>query len=422
MTKFPYQAAIRRGWNKAVAPSSSITDPISRHRAQFLNLMLVSFMFVAPFILVIQILISPTVNLATDTSPKAVTMGLAIVFIVYIINHTPYYRIANYIAISVGLVAVVVSAMASSPPHIEILYLVALPLAGILLLSATENSIVCLLTIVCLVVFIKLMSDISNDIFKDMITFTIIVEAMILFASYQRNKLEVDRQRQVIENEKVRILSRFINDISHELRTPLSIIGTGVYLLDKSSDPEARHQRVDLIQNQIEYITVLVEDMLTMTRLDSRLLPVSNRLAIGDLVRETTTRLTEKATAKGLTVELNVQPELPPIQGDMKECQLAFTHLLKNAILYTPQGGIKVRAFMRQTSIVIEIEDTGIGISESDRSRIFERFYRVEQARTTRGTGLGLAVTKKIIEDHHGSIEVESVLGQGSLFRVILKP
>jgi len=127
-----------------------------------------------------------------------------------------------------------------------------------------------------------------------------------------------------------------------------------------------------------------------------------------------------EASAKGLSIELNLQPDLPKIQGDIAELQLALSHLLKNAISFTSQGRISVRAFSQQNTIIVEIKDTGIGIPEDDWERIFERFYRVDQARSTPGAGLGLAITRKIIKDHDGKIEVESVLGQGSLFRITL--
>jgi signal transduction histidine kinase len=295
-----------------------------------------------------------------------------------------------------------------------------LPLVGIMLLSMREIIIVCVITIFSLFLFVRLMGDVPDETFKDLTTFAIIMEAFIIFASHQRNQLEAERQAQTIENAKVRILAQFIQDVSHEFMTPLAIISTGLYLITRTSDAQVRQQRAVTVQAQITYITTLLEDMLTMTRLDTRTAPSIDWLSVNDIIREIVNLIEPEAVNKGLAVDLNLQSEVPAIRGDSAELQLALAHLLRNAVAYTREGRISVSTSARQSAIVIDIRDTGVGIAPEDQEHIFERFYRVDQARTTRGAGLGLAICKKIVEDHHGTIEVESEVGQGSIFRISL--
>jgi len=420
MANFPRLAYFSRIWERMVAPPVSVKEPLLRHRIRFLNSLLVIFVPLAIFAYFLQFFIGPPINIAEDTTTKSVTMGLGILLILYRVNHTRYYTIASYLAIGIGFVAIIVNAIASNPPHDEIVYLLMLPLVGILLLSMREIIIVCVLITVSIFVFARFMGDVPDDLFSDLVIFSIIMQVFIIFASHQRNLLEKDRQQQVLENEKVRILAKFFQDVSHEFRTPLSIINTGVYLIGKTPDADARQQRITGIQQQTAHITKLLDDMLTMTRLDSRILSRDNAFDIGEVVSNVVTAATTEADAKGLTLEVDLHPDVGMVQGDSEELEIALAHLLKNAVEYTSEGSVKIRALMQQTSVIIEIEDTGIGISEANMARIFERFYRVDQARSTSGTGLGLSIAQKIISDHQGRIEVETTLGQGSLFRVTL--
>ena len=129
--------------------------------------------------------------------------------------------------------------------------------------------------------------------------------------------------------------------------------------------------------------------------------------------------LEKPAKDKSLSIKLYITPGLPKVLGDHKRLLQVFINLLDNAIKYTPEGGsITVSATSKEKIVQIDISDTGIGISEKDLPRIFERFYRVDKARSRElgGTGLGLSIVKHIIQAHNGQVWVQSTLGQGSTF------
>jgi two-component system phosphate regulon sensor histidine kinase PhoR len=123
------------------------------------------------------------------------------------------------------------------------------------------------------------------------------------------------------------------------------------------------------------------------------------------------------------SLETGVRAPLPPVLGDPDYLERALANLVDNAVKYTPEGGtLRLSAFARGDSVVLEVADTGIGIPETDLPRIFERFYRVDKSRSREmgGTGLGLAIVKHVVQAHGGSVEVTSRVGQGSTFRIVL--
>jgi signal transduction histidine kinase len=158
-----------------------------------------------------------------------------------------------------------------------------------------------------------------------------------------------------------------------------------------------------------------------MERLDTSSDFVLTRLKVADLLKELDRTMRPLADKKQIAFTLEVADDLKLIRGQRKELITALSHIIENAIQYTPSdGNINIRAYASDDSVIVEVVDTGIGISEADLPRIFERFYRVDQARTGRGAGLGLSIAKKIIEIHNGRIEVVSAPNQGSTFKVIL--
>lgn len=222
-----------------------------------------------------------------------------------------------------------------------------------------------------------------------------------------------------LERERVEILSDFIRDAGHEFKTPLSTINANLYLLHTQLGMENRY--LETLKNQSTHIQTLVESMLTMSQLDSSDQLAFTRLHVGNLIRTLETKMRPLADKKQITLSTEIADHIPWIQGEKDTLFQALSHIADNAIRYTPTGGTNIiRAYTRPDSIIVEFVDTGIGIHEDNLLRIFERFYRVDQARTDRGAGLGLSIAKRIIEIHCGSIEVASTPHQGSIFRVIL--
>ncbi|MEO8393875.1 MAG: ATP-binding protein, partial [Chloroflexota bacterium] len=224
-----------------------------------------------------------------------------------------------------------------------------------------------------------------------------------------------------LENERMRILSGFVRDASHEFRTPLSIIHLRLDMMERKHDPEQYTKFIQPIRRQAERILDLVEALLLMSRLDAlEKLPLES-IDLGRLLKRTLVTQRVAAERNGITFTAEIVSEALPVQGERSELSTAIGAILDNAVTYTQEGGrIDVRCYhLNQREIAIDVADTGVGICEANQPYIFERFYRVDQAHSTKGIGLGLAITKRIVELHHGRIEFESAFGKGSLFRLI---
>ncbi len=233
--------------------------------------------------------------------------------------------------------------------------------------------------------------------------------------------------------EKIR--KDFVANVSHELRTPLtSIKGYVEALLDGAKDdPLALSKFLDIILQQSDRLNLIIQDLLELSKIESGRIslkkePVDLR-AVVDRTLAMITPLAEKHRHQLVTA---LDPSLPPLAGDEDRLAQVLTNLLDNAIKYTPPGGtITVSAAMARparnaeppmNAMEICIADTGIGIPEQDRPRIFERFYRVDKARSRElgGTGLGLAIVKHLVEGHGGQVWVEANKPHGSRFVVRL--
>jgi two-component system phosphate regulon sensor histidine kinase PhoR len=227
--------------------------------------------------------------------------------------------------------------------------------------------------------------------------------------------------------EKVR--KDFVANVSHELRTPLtSIRGFAETLLEGALEDKKNNRRfVEIIRNHAVQLSNLTSDLLTLTALESSdSMPLKlESLELKPILEEAVEILKPLARGKQQELTVEIGEGLPPLRGDREKLRQVFLNLLDNAIKFTGEGGqISVQATVPAESAVLEIhvKDNGIGIPSTDLPRIFERFYRVDKARSREqgGTGLGLAIVKHIVEAHNGRVDVSSTLGQGSDFSVIL--
>ena len=215
----------------------------------------------------------------------------------------------------------------------------------------------------------------------------------------------------------------FVMNISHELRTPLtSIQGFSQAILDgTASDPDSVRRAANVIYDEAERMSRLVNGLLDLARLDA--VPASlNRvpLDLSKLLNSAVEKLTLRAKEKNIMMKVRIDP-LPSMLADTDRISQVFTNLLENAIKYTPLGGsVMLTARAGSGEVIVAVADSGGGIPAEDLPRIFERFYRVDKARSGKGYGLGLAITKDIVQAHGGSIRVESALGSGTRFTVRL--
>ncbi len=225
------------------------------------------------------------------------------------------------------------------------------------------------------------------------------------------------------EREQVKTLSDFIRDVSHDFRTPLATISSSLYLMTRTTDPEKQKRYFGSAEEQIERLTQLIDRLLIIGRLDSQSVLEFEPLDVNRIVADVFSKVAYDAQQKNIRVDTLLSESSLMIQANLQELSLAFLELGRNAVMYTPPDGtITVRTRQKNDEVVIQVFDTGVGISGDELSLIFQRLYRVDKARstTTGGVGLGLSIAKRIVELHHGRIEVESVVGKGSIFRVFL--
>lgn len=237
----------------------------------------------------------------------------------------------------------------------------------------------------------------------------------------ERKQAEADALALAVQQERVNVLTAFIQNASHEFRTPLAIIGSSTYLMQKSNEPDKQLYHTRKIEEQVNRITRLVDQLLEIALLDSgqpiSLAPTN----LADLIRRVISGVQPHIDRKQLTLELDLAANVPLVKVDVEQLQSALLHLLDNAIRYTAShGSLGINLYQQDSQVIIEVCDTGVGISDVAMPHIFERFWRHDDPRNTPGFGLGLSLVQKIAAAHHGSVSVESTPGSGSIFRIIL--
>ena len=219
-----------------------------------------------------------------------------------------------------------------------------------------------------------------------------------------------------------RVRRDFVANVSHEFRTPLTAIqGFSETLLGGAiNDPQNRDRFLSIILEHARRLARLTDDLLMLSKMDADRLELElRRLPVEQLVAGCVETAQPRAVEKDLRLSVNLGKKLPDIAGDRRRLTEVLQNLLDNAIQYTPAGGqIMVSAERHDGDVVFTVSDTGIGIPQADQPRIFERFYRVDVARSREvgGTGLGLSIAKHLMEAHGGRLWVESEVGQGSQF------
>jgi len=223
-----------------------------------------------------------------------------------------------------------------------------------------------------------------------------------------------------------RIRQDFVANVSHELRTPISSIkGYAETLLDGAiDDKENLRKFVEIIDRDSQRLAGLIDDLLDLAKIESGKMKMTlQSLDIREVIRRTLSIIEKQARAKSLDISCDFSENLPEVLGDETRLSQVVLNLLDNAIKYTPQGGqIGIEVLAADPFVQVNVADTGLGIPEKDLSRVFERFYRVDKARSRElgGTGLGLSIVKHIVQSHGGEVWVKSQLEKGSVFSFII--
>ena len=211
----------------------------------------------------------------------------------------------------------------------------------------------------------------------------------------------------------------FVADVSHELKTPItSIMGYSDTLLEGEYDKETQERFLKVIATESRRMAKLVTDLLTLSRFDNnQILQEKTKFDLGELVKQCQNNLEIQISQKKHKVECFVTADVPPVYADKEGIERVVINILTNAIKYTPEGGnIKIYVGFVYNDAYIKVIDNGLGIPEDDLKRIFERFYRVDKARTRKmgGTGLGLSIAKEILDRNNGNIDIKSEEGKGT--------
>jgi len=245
------------------------------------------------------------------------------------------------------------------------------------------------------------------------------------------NEIE-EKNRQIVAinvhlEEASRFKSQFLANMSHELRTPLnSILGFSEVLQDKMFGElnEKQDEYVNYIGESGQHLLSLINDILDLSKIEAGKLEMEmGEVCIRDLLTNSLSMVKEKALKHGIELSLKLEDGIPDIYADERKVKQVVFNLLSNAVKFTPDGGkAGIEAVKEEDGIRVTVWDAGIGIKEEDRAKLFKEFQQLDSGADKRyqGTGLGLALSKRLVELHHGRIWVESEAGKGSRFSFTL--
>jgi two-component system, OmpR family, phosphate regulon sensor histidine kinase PhoR len=212
----------------------------------------------------------------------------------------------------------------------------------------------------------------------------------------------------------------FVGNISHELRTPLASIKALVETLQDGAmeDKNVAADFLEKVNAEVDSLTQMIDELIELSRIETGKSSFKFELVkLNFFIQETVNRFLPQAERKQITLSTELQPDLPEVKMDRERIQQVINNILHNAIKFTPPNGrIDIKTGLKEKAAVIEVSDTGIGISAEDLPHIFERFFKADKSRSTQGSGLGLAIAKHIVQAHNGQVWVKSQEGRGSTF------
>ena len=226
-----------------------------------------------------------------------------------------------------------------------------------------------------------------------------------------------------IRNQLDTIRRDFVANVSHELRTPIGALGLLAETLAFEEDPKVRHRLANRIQNESFRVSKIIDDLLDLSRIESEGASQQANFDFVELVADVLEQMAPAAELAGVSLQFELSGSDFEYRGDKRQLRSALANLVDNSIKYSEkESSVNLELARTPSTIEISVIDHGIGIPQKDLERIFERFYRVDQARSrqTGGTGLGLSIVRHAVGNHNGLVEVESREGSGSTFRIVL--
>ena len=231
-----------------------------------------------------------------------------------------------------------------------------------------------------------------------------------------------DAYQKLAEQDMAR--REFLSNVAHELRTPLMVATGYLQMLQKGlMSGDQLTAGIDTVARNVQQIATLVNDILFLQEMEL-VLPEFQAVKMNEVAGHVIDQYKSKASERGVRLRFLPSPNLPPVSGDSKSLERALMALIDNAIKFSPRGGdVEVRMTQKDDHVIVSVEDHGIGIPEDNMPRIFSRFYHLDRSGDDLfgGIGLGLAITRQVIEQHQGRLDVASTPGKGSTFTLTLK-
>ena len=216
----------------------------------------------------------------------------------------------------------------------------------------------------------------------------------------------------------------FLTSVAHQLRTPLTVATGYLQLLQKGlMSGDQLSAGIETVSRNVQQIATLVNDILFLQEMEL-VLPDFQAVDMNEVAHQVVDRYSDRADERHIDLRFTPRPGLPPVSGDAKSLERALMALVDNAIKFSPEGShVEVRPRLENEKVLVAVKDQGIGISRENLLRIFDRFYHLDRSgdELFDGIGLGLAITRQVIEQHHGSLDVASESGKGSTFTITLK-
>jgi len=226
-----------------------------------------------------------------------------------------------------------------------------------------------------------------------------------------------------VQLERNRLMNDFVKNTLHDLRTPLTSIGTSAYIARRTEDPARQLDRLENVQSQVKRITEILDQFAEMVRLNQMEGVALSALNLNGAVQTVVSQLDTLAEKRGITVDTDLNFDLPPVAAADLLLKTALSEILNNALRYTPSGGrVMIRTMKQGHKAVVEVCDTGVGIPQEAIEQVFEAQFKVNEARTSDGStgGFGLSMVKRIAELHRGSVEIESIVDKGTTVRLFI--
>lgn len=315
------------------------------------------------------------------------------------------------------------------------LAIVILMVIATLLLDAKARFVVYLATLLYLfaLLYIELTGNLPYAPFKDLpfrmsilVTVLTILFLIINYHLYAFRQSEDQNLSLKVGAERFRVQRELTQDLAHDLRTPLTTLRTSIYLIKKRQEKGLPiDETIQRLDNQTQQLNNLVEDLFQMTLLDKgEVEQTLNVIFYPDILTQSVEDAKQYAKTRNIKISFVNQFSQKRVIGNISQLKRAFDNLLENAIHYGQENGfIKIALSEEDGFLVIAIQDNGIGIAPENHEKVFERFYRIDAARTARegqGSGVGLNAVQRILQLHGGHIKLESDLGKGSTFTVYL--